>query len=336
MSNIGLSYEIIVCPPAASSQPSSIMGLSDCGLFFFVLLSSLSCKGDDNSIGPNLSNVCGDNGNTCSSITLRREGSLSSLVRLMNNISFENWQYPHGSVENYSSLMNAFAPWIQAPPPVDLDIEQSPFPINDVDCGAPIYSAALTGAKLPIPRLLVDFVPFGYDIEKLEIRLFESYDIVDVFVIYESHLTQSGLVKPLYLSPIINSSKFQAWRDKIIHIVAAPEELEEYRLQTMTGENHMALENSMRIEMIRKFSKLDRLKYPLKRKVMQQLSNAYALQNDGDEIVTRQVTDFAPFNPFQPHHISYILPYILFLFGYIWFPLHCLRVIIICPQNIFT
>ena len=47
------------------------------------------------------------------------------------------------------------------------------------------------------PATIIDFVPFGYDVDLLEIRLLENYDAVDVFVIYETMFTQRGIRKPL-------------------------------------------------------------------------------------------------------------------------------------------
>jgi hypothetical protein len=34
--------------------------------------------------------------------------------------------------------------------------------------------------------MIVDFVPFGYDVDKLLLRLLETWDSVDVYVIYET------------------------------------------------------------------------------------------------------------------------------------------------------
>ena len=66
-----------------------------------------------------------------------------------------------------------------------------------------------------------DCFPFFNELELLEIRLDELYDIVDKFVITESRLTHSGHPKPLYLSE--NLSRFEKYKDKIhIHIVDLP------------------------------------------------------------------------------------------------------------------
>ena len=52
-----------------------------------------------------------------------------------------------------------------------------------VDCGDKRYSGALTGKLRGKPHFIVDFVPVGNDLDIVEIRLLESYAVVDVFVL---------------------------------------------------------------------------------------------------------------------------------------------------------
>ena len=104
--------------------------------------------------------------------------------------------------------------------------------------------------------MIVDLVPFGYDVDLLEIRFFETYEQVDVFVIYESTITQSGWQKPLFFEEQ-KDRRFSRFQDKIIHLTANATELEAFANQ-VSGRNKSqwdswALEKAMRTELIRRF-----------------------------------------------------------------------------------
>ena len=67
---------------------------------------------------------------------------------------------------------------------------------------------------------VIDFVPFGYDLDLFEIRMLESYDVVDVFVVYESPFTQRGVPKPLYFNESLATGRWDRFKDKIVHFIA--------------------------------------------------------------------------------------------------------------------
>jgi len=58
---------------------------------------------------------------------------------------------------------------------------------------------------------------FFNELDILEIRLNELYDVVDYFVIVENPLTHTGNPKPLYY--VDNQERFEKFKDKIIHII---------------------------------------------------------------------------------------------------------------------
>ncbi|NGX53260.1 MAG: hypothetical protein KR126chlam5_01573 [Candidatus Anoxychlamydiales bacterium] len=68
----------------------------------------------------------------------------------------------------------------------------------------------------PTPKVF-DCFPFFNEVELLEVRLNELYDVVDYFVIVESPLTFTGNCKPLYFEA--NKQRFSKFLDKIIYIV---------------------------------------------------------------------------------------------------------------------
>lgn len=65
--------------------------------------------------------------------------------------------------------------------------------------------------------MIYDCFSFFNELDLLEIRLNVLKDVVDKFVLVEAAQTHTGQPKPLYFSE--NSSRFAAFKDKIIHIV---------------------------------------------------------------------------------------------------------------------
>jgi len=66
--------------------------------------------------------------------------------------------------------------------------------------------------------MIYDCFPFFNELDIIEIRFKELYNVVDRFVVAESQLTHSGQPKPLYFYE--NKARFAPFMDKIIHVVA--------------------------------------------------------------------------------------------------------------------
>ena len=65
--------------------------------------------------------------------------------------------------------------------------------------------------------MIIDCFPFFNELDLLEIRLNELYDVVDVFVLSEATLTFTGKYKPLYFDE--NKDRFKKFEDKIYHVI---------------------------------------------------------------------------------------------------------------------
>jgi len=65
--------------------------------------------------------------------------------------------------------------------------------------------------------MIYDCFPFFNELDIIEIRFKELYNVVDYFVVCESNLTHSGNPKPLYFET--NKERFAPFMDKIIHLV---------------------------------------------------------------------------------------------------------------------
>ena len=64
--------------------------------------------------------------------------------------------------------------------------------------------------------MIYDCFTFFNELDLLEIRLHELYNVVDKFVIIEADRTHSNLPKPFYYD--LNKDRFKQFEDKIIHI----------------------------------------------------------------------------------------------------------------------
>jgi len=200
-----------------------------------------------------------------------------------------------------SFVQNILIEWILLDPP---PFESLP-PIHPirapVDCTHQRFANVFTGERSRDPKVVVDFVPFGYDIDLLEIRLFETYDVVDAFVIYESTRTQSGWEKPLIFN-LTKQERFVNFLDKVIYLHANDTDLRHYLDQTLHGltggggrhkrkpkGDSWALEKAMRTEMVSRFASLKASDSSLKLHILSNLHRAFGIQNDADEIITGDV-----------------------------------------------
>lgn len=105
-------------------------------------------------------------------------------------------------------------PWVESPPAVPA-AHLTP-PEVSIDCKQSKYASVLTGKKRATPARILDFVPFGFELDLLEIRLHELAELVDVHVIVESTRTHRGSSKPLFLKR--NAARFSHFADKIVDL----------------------------------------------------------------------------------------------------------------------
>jgi hypothetical protein len=67
------------------------------------------------------------------------------------------------------------------------------------------------------PARVYDVVPFGFELDMLELRLAELDDVVDRFVVAEASRGYGGMRKPLYLQR--NWSRFAPFHGKLEHVI---------------------------------------------------------------------------------------------------------------------
>lgn len=161
--------------------------------------------------------------NTPSNIT--KDIGLLDLAEILNlhKDAFAEWKSNSHSIQYFNRFLKILIPWVTAEPPATIMVN-NPFP-SSIDCSDFRFRHFLTGGRLMKPRIIVDFIPFGYDLDKLEVRLLENYDLVEAFVIFESQISQTGIAKPLIFDMVKDTVRFLRFRKKIIHITATREEM---------------------------------------------------------------------------------------------------------------
>lgn len=162
---------------------------------------------------------------------ITKDISLSKLISILNSHSYiyANWNATDSSearsIKHFKHFLNILTPWIIAEPSTLL-VQDNPSPyFNNINCSSSRFKHFLSGKRLNTPKVIVDFIPFGYDLDKLEVRLLENFESVDVFVIFESQMAQTGIEKPLIFDLVKDSQRFLRFRHKIIHLTATAEEM---------------------------------------------------------------------------------------------------------------
>eukprot|EP00440_Ansanella_granifera_P076128 gb/GFBE01082619.1/.p1 GENE.gb/GFBE01082619.1/~~gb/GFBE01082619.1/.p1 ORF type:complete len:647 (+),score=128.64 gb/GFBE01082619.1/:1-1941(+) len=152
-----------------------------------------------------------------------RDCELTGLADILNN--FSHW---HGLGLNDKGAIDAFVkhltPWLLAEPAAGPRTVQEmealrPKPPK-VQCDHPRYKGVFTGRPLAKPRRIVDLVPFGFDLSLLEVRLLETADMVDLFVISEAENTEKpDGVKPMFFNLAKEQPRFARFRNQILHLM---------------------------------------------------------------------------------------------------------------------
>ncbi|KAL1431145.1 hypothetical protein MTO96_014532 [Rhipicephalus appendiculatus] len=68
------------------------------------------------------------------------------------------------------------------------------------------------------PRRIVNAININHELDLLEVRLRELYNVVDVFVVCESNYSARGEPKPLHLLPELRKGFLAPYQDKIVHV----------------------------------------------------------------------------------------------------------------------
>lgn len=212
----------------------------------------------------------------CNDRRVVRDATLDGLASLLNMVPFNK------SVD-IEDLIPYITSWIAGEPEHPLRVSQRPDSLQ-LDCSQSKYASALTGTLDSKPALIVDLIPVGYDIDLLEIHLLELYEVVDVFVLFESPYTQQGVAKPCYFNKSLHATpaRWARFLDKIVYMrpQRLPTAAQVAAARQATGRSWY-LENQMRTDPMQQ---MQTSTHPLLVKAREHLHSALFLQHDADEI----------------------------------------------------
>ena len=121
-------------------------------------------------------------------------------VKILDYIKKWNISFKNTKLQNHIHLLNYTHELMvleQVLPPFN-KTERS-VPLKDqLNCSNKNFSSFLTGNARNSSANIIDVIIFGYELLTLEIRLFELFEAVDEFIIFESNVTFKNLWKPLF------------------------------------------------------------------------------------------------------------------------------------------
>jgi hypothetical protein len=86
-----------------------------------------------------------------------------------------------------------------------------------LDCSAPKFKPYLTGKKRSKPARLFEMFVFGYELDLLEMRLWEYDGMMDTTFLLEQPVTHRGQRKAMFFEHA--RSRFAKFLDRIVHFV---------------------------------------------------------------------------------------------------------------------
>ena len=158
---------------------------------------------------------------------------------IVDNAVTKKTDLPEEWVSKYLDLVY---PLLEEVPGPLINISRAPI---DVDCGRSDYSHFLTGYARKKPVKVYDLTEMAYELDILEIRLFELESVVDEFALLEGLYTHLGLKKPLFYQR--NSKRYSRWKDRVKYFVWDERMiLDSDRLNGKTPKIDWSLENKSR------------------------------------------------------------------------------------------
>jgi hypothetical protein len=120
----------------------------------------------------------------------------------LDRLDWSKYNFEQGELSDafLRDCYNALLPYLDAQPLAPVTVASRPVPLVDsLDCASPDFVArGVTGGSMRSkPARVLDIFPFSYELDVLEMRLYELNDTVDYFVLIESTRTHRGTLKPL-------------------------------------------------------------------------------------------------------------------------------------------
>lgn len=124
------------------------------------------------------------------------------------------------SKKNYENVIRGLSKFIAIEPPVAINQSCKP-QTKDIVCSDYKYALGDNTRNAEKERKVAFLIQFGFDVDMLEVFLWEVYDVVDKFFITESIVSHSNkqIRKPLMWDSIKSQPRFARFKDKIVHFI---------------------------------------------------------------------------------------------------------------------
>ena len=164
-------------------------------------------------------------------------------------------------------------------PPLD-DTTLKPPVIHQINCADPKYFNAFTGKLDPNgDKIIVDWTMVGWDHDFTEIRLAEYGDLIDRLVLFDIDTTLKGLPKPIIMPKILKERFQHLYANKIDYQL-----LRNFTAEAFPDGKKEKIGYHLQIKLRNRGR--DYMKDLYKNHTAR--NRVFVIQNDGDEIMTRE------------------------------------------------
>eukprot|EP01103_Thecamoeba_quadrilineata_P008811 TRINITY_DN18538_c0_g1_i1.p1 TRINITY_DN18538_c0_g1~~TRINITY_DN18538_c0_g1_i1.p1 ORF type:complete len:438 (-),score=66.31 TRINITY_DN18538_c0_g1_i1:27-1340(-) len=199
---------------------------------------------------------------------------------------------------------NFITPYLEQEPSAPLIVKKRPNSLR-INCADGRHSSFLTGKPRKVPIRIYDTFPFAYELDLLEVRLYELSEVVDMFFLAEATYTHRFTKKSLFFAR--HKERFRDFQEKLVHVVMDdPTGLRYHRQSNESERDQWNLEKGMRRLL---WDKLEESGVPISPEDL-------ILHGDLDEIPSaevlaymkhcrlRKVYNRAPFAFIIPHYVN--------------------------------
>lgn len=123
--------------------------------------------------------------------------------------------------KNYGGVIESLANFMAVEPAVDIGSNCTPPPLPQIKCEDYMEVFGNKARAADKEHKIGILIQLGFDVDMLEVYLWEVYDVVDKFFIIESVVTHSNdqIRKPLMWEKIKDTKRFKRFSDKVVHFV---------------------------------------------------------------------------------------------------------------------
>ena len=137
-------------------------------------------------------------------------------------------------------LVFSLVPLLIKPPPAPILVARRPEPLAMPTC----EDRSIWAGRRAVPARIIDVTMFGFEVDLLEIRLFELEDVVETHVVWEGSYSQRGTPKPLILGATLH--RFERFRDRMLYLAQDDHDFREKIVADATREKKVRVDEPWR------------------------------------------------------------------------------------------